>query len=120
MNEMEDKARLYASYNSLVQADEIPNVTLDISEHIKRAFIAGAKDALQSQWRPIKQDPDGFADEAYLEEMDKSKPFLLHYRDGYTEAININDEDWSEWYSEVQNHPNRFMWMPMPKCEPKE
>lgn len=120
MKELKRKAALYASYNFTIGVKDIPYLTIDISENLKLAYLTGATEALQSQWLLIKQDADGFADEAYLEEMDKSKPFILRYRDGHTEAINTNDEDWSEWYSEVQNHPNRFMWMPIPKYDISE
>lgn len=120
MEELKRKAALYASYNFAIGVKDMPYLRVDISENLKCAYLAGANEALQSQWRPIKQDADGFADEAYLEEMDKSKPFLLRYRDGHAEAINANDEDWSEWYSEVQNHPNRFVWMPIPKYDISE
>jgi hypothetical protein len=96
-----------------------------IAEDIESAYRKGMQDAdtnTNPAWQPIRRGADGFVDEEYVQNMLSQVPFIVRYQDGYTFAVNNADadcDDWDEWYSDIERHPDRFMWLPLPKFNPK-
>ncbi|MCM1225133.1 MAG: hypothetical protein NC548_62850 [Lachnospiraceae bacterium] len=106
MKKISEKAREYAAeYNGSGFANEIAC-----------AYLAGATEALQSQWREFPSS-DGFADEDAIDKI--ALPILVRYQDGYVFTVNHDWSEEAEWYNDILNHPNRYTWLPIPKYEPK-
>ena len=49
MKSIEEKAALYASQNFCVESG-IPGIAIDISSHLKRAYIISAKESIAGQF----------------------------------------------------------------------
>ncbi|MDE6536076.1 MAG: DUF551 domain-containing protein [Muribaculaceae bacterium] len=56
MKMLNERAKAYANRNFAIQVGEIPSIKVDISEHLKRAYIAGANEALAGQWRNVDDE----------------------------------------------------------------
>lgn len=61
MKTIEDKAKAYAKNNGTVPVFYKPDVKVDISKQVERAYLAGATEALAGQWRK-DDDIEGLQD----------------------------------------------------------
>lgn len=111
MTDIEKKAREYAQLNFAVGFEDIPGIMLDISDNLKRAFLAGAAYALSNQWRDAeKEKPD-------LEEYDclcRCKiAGIWQFR-----VLRWYDVD-QEWRDHKGLVANVSRWLPIPDYKPK-
>lgn len=89
-----------------------PGYPVKASSNFADGFNAGAAYALSNQWRNFPTDKDGFGDADAIDGL--TLPIVVRYRDGYVFAVNYDWGEESEWYQDILNHPDRFMYMPIP------
>ncbi len=115
MTDIEQKAREYADKECTVFDDDGIYETANLD--MQKAFLAGAAYALGNQWRDIPTDKDGLGDADAIDNI--ALPIVVRYQDGYVFVVNYDWSEELEWYNDILNHPDRFMWLPIPECKPK-
>lgn len=85
---------------------------------IKRAYragyLAGAAEALASQWKEIERDKDGFTTDKCLEAMFQELPILLwHNTDEDGEYVDRTK--WADYAGDIQRDYHHYsLYMPIP------
>lgn len=120
MTDIEKKAREYAknaigntTWTDIQYRCEGEEAEADFA----KAFLAGAAYALAGQWRDIPTDKDGFGDADAIDNI--TLPIVVRYQDGYVFTVNYDWGEEADWYNDILNHPDRFMWLPIPEYKPK-
>lgn len=107
----EEKARAYA--DNLPVAAATWGMRKSV---IADAFIAGATEALASQWKEIERDNYGFTTNEYLDTMFQELPILLwHNTDKDGEYVDRTK--WADYAGDIQcdyHHYSLYMPIPIP------
>lgn len=110
----EEKARAYAySFDTRIfGCEEI----LDAEDLVIAAYLAGATEALASQWKEIERDKDGFATDECLDTMFQELPILLwHNTDEDGEYVDRTK--WADYAGYIHcdyHHYSLYMPIPIP------
>lgn len=118
---IEEKAKAYAE-KELVRAISRPPHPLDHlapyfdSKDVQQAYLAGATEALASQWKEIERDNYGFTTNEYLDTMFQELPILLwHNTDKDGEYVDRTK--WADYAGDIQcdyHHYSLYMPIPIP------
>ncbi len=112
----EEKAKAYAE-----KADyPAPEYGWYESDHeamtdvLEQAYLAGATEALASQWKEIERDKDGFTTDKCLDTMFQELPILLwHNTDEDGEYVDRTK--WADYAGDIQRDYHHYsLYMPIP------
>lgn len=81
---------------------------------IADAYLAGATEALASQWKEIERDKDGFTTDKCLDTMFQELPILLwHNTDEDGEYVDRTK--WADYAGDIQRDYHHYsLYMPIP------
>ena len=85
-----------------------------MTDVLEQAYLAGATEALASQWKEIERDKDGFTTDECLDTMFQELPILLwHNTDEDGEYVDRTK--WADYAGDIQcDYHHYSLYMPIP------